>query len=180
MSISQAQVEKMHEALCVQNKALHDINTFGKSRKTTTNKIIRSISIILFILLVINLFIMFQLNKHLGDFVSQIDQMKTSFAEVAITVNDINNEVDDVNKLMQAIPNIDTSMTSISIDMPNIASNMMRITTDINRVDLTLSTINTKMLTINQKMVFMGANTQRLQYDIRNIAKPTKFFNWLP
>ncbi len=179
MAFTIEQLQKIHDALAQQNEDLIKTNDFGKERKTTTTKIIRSIAALLFVLLIFNLFIMFQLNTHLMNIVQQIDTMKSSFKQVSHTMEDINNDVKDISIIMTSMPNIALSMQQIESDMPMISNSMNQITTDIELVDHHLLQLNHKMQSVGQKMGGINNSTLRIQHNMKNIAQPTRFFNWM-
>jgi len=179
MALTIEQLQKTHDALAKQNETLIKTNDFGKSRKNATTKIIRSIAVLLVILLIFNLFIMFQLNTHLMNIVQKIDTMKDSFSQVSNFMGEIEIDVKVISQIMVSLPDIQNSMRRIDSNMPIIAKNMGGITNDVGAIDQRLLSINNKIYTISQKMNHISDNTTHMQNTMQNIAKPTRYFNWM-
>ncbi len=179
--VTHEQNELLLESISKENRALKELDQQGLAYKRQSRKIIMVVFTLLLILLVINLYTMFQLHKHLNLIVQEIDHMQIRFASVSSSMDGVTSDMEQISRSVNAMPGVDGAMRSIAGHMPLVAEDMYIISVDMNEVDQSLNQINYSMYEINKQIYNMSLSTRQLQTNIYDIREPYQFFgNILP
>lgn len=174
--VTHAQNELLLESISKENRALKELDQRGLEYKKQSRKIISVVFTLLLILLVINLYTMFQLHKHLNLIVQEIDHMKARFSSVSYSMDGVTSDMQKISRSVNAMPGVDGAMRSIAGHMPLVAEDMYIISVDMGEVDQSLNQINYSMYEINKQLYNVSLSTGQLQSNMYQIREPYQFF----
>lgn len=177
--VTLAQNELLLDSISKENKALKELDEKGLEFRKQSRRLILIVFALLLILLIINLYTMFQLHKHLNLIVQEIDHMQLRFAEVATSMEYVTGDMEKISLSVNAMPGVDVAMRSIATDMPAVAGDMGAISKDMGEVDQSLNQINYSMYELNRQMYNMSLSTRQIQNNMYEIREPTRLFDFM-
>ena len=142
-----------------------------------TDAVIISVSIMLVVAAMFNIYFVQVLYNDMDDIVTNMDSMYESLLKVDVDMASIANNVGRFDVHVQHMQPINDNMITMSETLPGVRGNMDAINGDMGSIQHDMALISTAMGNVNQRIQHMGSGMAVMRNNVRQMAKPMGMMN---
>ena len=172
-------LEHAHATMERIDQHIDEHNEAGLKRREFTNLLIRGITIFLAILVVINLYLLNDLDNSMRNIVQSMDHMTTHFATVSDQMVQVTGHTDGIRQHMDRLPAIQTSLYSTTQEMAGMDRSVGKIDRNLGDTTYYLTGIDGQMGELSGRLYDLGQNVNVIRHDMHDISKPARWMDWM-
>lgn len=153
-------------------------NQAGLKRREITNILVRSITFLLMLLVIVNLYLLNDLDNSMRNIVLNMDHMSEHFASVSREMLTVTEQTARIGEHMGSLPSVQYSLAGINNDMSYMDHSVELIDLDLTTVNSYLGAIDGSMGELNNRLYQLNQNVHVIRYDMHSISKPARWMNW--
>ena len=170
-------LEHAHSTMQRIDQHIDEHNEAGLKRREFTNLLIRGITMFLAILVVINLYLLNDLDNSMRDIVQSMDDMTEHFATVSSEMVEVSGHTANIGRHMDHLPSIQVALSGTTADMGGIAQSVNLIDQELANTTFYFADIDGQMGELSGRLHNLGLNVNVIRYDMRDIAKPARWMD---
>ncbi|MEJ1335511.1 MAG: translation initiation factor 2 [Candidatus Sedimenticola sp. (ex Thyasira tokunagai)] len=142
-----------------------------------TNLVIVTMSLLLLILAVFNIYYIHILYQDLTGIVNNMDSMHTNLKSVNNNMITISGKMKSIAKHVDHMEAINNHTDSITKTLPKISTNMHKITAETNTIGQEMTHLGGGMNNIELRFGQIGGSVAVMRENVRQISRPMGFMN---
>lgn len=170
-------MEHAHNTMERIEQHIDEHNQAGLKRRELTNLLVRIITIFLVLLVIVNLFLLKDLDSSMRGIVQSMDQMTGHFAAVSQEMLNVTEQTARIAAHMDSLPAVEYSLAGINGDMLYMDRSIDLIGLDLTTVNGHLGAVDGSMGELNSRLYQLSQNVHIIRYDMHSISKPARWMN---